>query len=150
MTEFEDFLEYCDDNNHGLKEDIKTWLADHFDLPHRDIPLLASEIFWIRENLSPESQEEILGISLMDYKNRFIEPDGQVRVWGYPTDHGGVDYLLCWRDDGDAWIESVGFADGGSPVNDFIPVGEFLNMVLPQNDFAQIRECILERKEARL
>ncbi len=67
MTLFENFLEYCEEDNKKLAEDIKTWLADFFDLPNREIPLTADEKIWIIDNLSSESQIEILGYTLKEY-----------------------------------------------------------------------------------
>lgn len=64
MRIFEDFLNYCEQDNSKLKEDIKTWLADYFDLQNRTIPLNKEETKWIKENLSKESQRDILGESL--------------------------------------------------------------------------------------
>lgn len=67
MTLFENFLEYCKEDNEKLAEDIKTWLADYFDLPNREIPLTADEKLWINRNLSETSQNEILGYTLKEY-----------------------------------------------------------------------------------
>ncbi len=67
MTLFEDFLEYCKEDNRKLAENIKTWLADFFDLPNRTIPLTANEKIWINRNLSETSQSEILGYTLKEY-----------------------------------------------------------------------------------
>jgi hypothetical protein len=64
MTEFEHFLDYCTQDNRQLTNDIKTWLADYFDLPNRTIPLTNSEVSWITTNLSQEAQVEILGYSV--------------------------------------------------------------------------------------
>jgi len=61
QTLFESFLDYCDEDNPQLKADIKTWLADFFDLKHRTCKLDQEEYAWIIENLTPESQIEILG-----------------------------------------------------------------------------------------
>ena len=66
-TLFENFLDYCEEDNPKLKEDIKTWLADFFDLPNRVIPLCEDERKWIEENLTEKSQKEILGCSLNEY-----------------------------------------------------------------------------------
>ena len=68
MTIFEEFLEYCKKDNEKLREDIKTWLADFFDLPNRKIPLSKEEEKWIKENLSKENQADILGYTLKEYK----------------------------------------------------------------------------------
>ena len=71
MTEttlFEDFLEYCKEDNKKLAEDIKTWLADFFDLPNRIMKLSKEEKKWIKENLSKENQNTILGHTLKEFK----------------------------------------------------------------------------------
>ncbi len=67
MTLFENFIEYCKEDNPKLARDIKTWLADYFDLPNRNIPLGKGEEEWIKENLSVESQHDILGYTLKEY-----------------------------------------------------------------------------------
>ena len=69
MTIFEDFLEYCGEDNKKLEEDIKTWLADYFDLPNRTSALYPDEQKWIKENLSKENQEIILGYTLKDFNS---------------------------------------------------------------------------------
>lgn len=61
MKIFEDFIEYCKQDNIKLSKDIKIWLADYFDLPNRETPLSKQEIEWINLNLTKESQREILG-----------------------------------------------------------------------------------------
>lgn len=70
MTEttlFEDFLDYCEEDNPKLKKDIKIWLAEVFDLPNRNIPLKKWEKKWIKENLTEKSQREILGYTLKEF-----------------------------------------------------------------------------------
>jgi hypothetical protein len=67
MTIFEDFVEYCKEDNPRLAENIEIWLADYFDLPNRDIPLNQAERKWIKENLSKENQKRILGGHWEDY-----------------------------------------------------------------------------------
>jgi hypothetical protein len=69
-TIFEDFLNYCDEDNSELRAGIETWLADYFDLYHRLIPLDKHEKKWILENLTPESQLKILGTTLKSYLKR--------------------------------------------------------------------------------
>jgi len=64
---FEDFIEYCKEDNKKLADDIETWLYDYFDFPNRDfkqIPINKHERKWIKENLSKENQERILGMVL--------------------------------------------------------------------------------------
>lgn len=61
QTLFEDFLLYCEEDNKKLSADIKCWLSDYFDVRNRIIPLTDEEKKWIKENLSKESQIEILG-----------------------------------------------------------------------------------------
>jgi hypothetical protein len=58
---FEEFLEYCGEDNQKLKKDIKTYLADFFDISHRSIPLSKKEKEWIKSNISPGEQLEIFG-----------------------------------------------------------------------------------------
>jgi hypothetical protein len=65
-TLFENFLEYCKEDNKQLAKDIETWLADYFDIPNRDIPLEWEEVKWIKENFGNESQIRILGVNLPD------------------------------------------------------------------------------------
>ncbi len=57
MSIFEDFLEYCKEDNQKLEEDIKIWLADFFDLPNRNIKLNKWEKKWIKKNLYPANKE---------------------------------------------------------------------------------------------
>ena len=64
MSIFEEFIEYCQEDNKKLAKDIKTWLADFFDLPNRVIPLNKEEKTWLKENLSSKAQLEILGKNL--------------------------------------------------------------------------------------
>ena len=66
MSEFEGFMDYCCEDS----EDIKTWLADYFDLPNRTIPLTNSEIAWITANLSEDNQKDILGYTIKQYLTR--------------------------------------------------------------------------------
>ena len=63
-TIFEDFIEYCKEDNRKLAEDIETWLADFFDLPNRELSVSNPERIWIKENLSKKNQMRILGRSL--------------------------------------------------------------------------------------
>jgi len=58
---FEDFIEYCKEDNKKLAQDIEIWLADYFDLPNRCIPITKDEKKWIKENLSKKNQIRILG-----------------------------------------------------------------------------------------
>lgn len=69
MTIFEDFIEYCKEDNKQLAEDIETWLADYFDLPNRTSNLYPDERKWIKDNLSEENQEKILGYTLEDFSS---------------------------------------------------------------------------------
>jgi len=69
MTIFEDFIEYCKEDNYNLAKDIKIWLADYFDLPNRTIKLSKDEEEWIEENLSVQNQKDILGYSLLEYED---------------------------------------------------------------------------------
>ncbi len=75
MSIFEDFIEYCKEDNPKLAEDIKTWLADYFDLPNRHIKLSKNEKKWIKENLSVANQHDILGYSLTQFKFLFKDKD---------------------------------------------------------------------------
>jgi len=68
MKLFEDFLCYCEDENEEISEEIKTLLADYFDLPNRTIELAQYEANWIGENLSEGLQLEILGKVLIANK----------------------------------------------------------------------------------
>lgn len=70
QTLFENFLDYCKQDNVKLAEDVKTWLSDYFDIKHRICPMSDEELSWIGENLTPESQVEILGkvITFMEDK----------------------------------------------------------------------------------
>jgi len=61
MTLFEAFLDYCDEDNPKLKDDIKTWLADYFDISHRVVKISEEELEWIKKNLRPVTQLEIFG-----------------------------------------------------------------------------------------
>ena len=63
-TLFDDFLQYCEEDNQKLADDIRTWLADYFDVKNRTIPLEPEEIEWIKANLSASSQQEILGVTI--------------------------------------------------------------------------------------
>jgi hypothetical protein len=65
-TIFENFIEYCKEDNEQLAKNIETWLADYFDIPNRTIPMEWEEVKWIKENLGNESQRRILGIVLPD------------------------------------------------------------------------------------
>jgi len=60
-TIFEDFIEYCKEDNEQLAKNIQIWIADYFDLPNRCIPLSKDEIKWIQANLSEDNQIKILG-----------------------------------------------------------------------------------------
>ena len=74
-TIFEDFIEYCKEDNKELSENIKTWLADFFDLPNRLTLLSEAEEIWIANNLSDKNQEEILGYNLKDFNSLFEDKD---------------------------------------------------------------------------
>jgi ribosomal protein S26 len=69
-TLFEDFIEYCKEDNKKLAKDIETWLADFFDLPNREIPLDKAEEDWINKNLSEENQIRILGYTAKQFNKR--------------------------------------------------------------------------------
>lgn len=71
MTLFENFLEYCNQDNKKLKEDIETWLCDYFDFPNRSLKILKDEGVWIRDNLSENTQRRILGSTLKDAELEF-------------------------------------------------------------------------------
>ena len=63
-TLFENFLQYCTEDNEQLSKDIKTWLCDYFDFPNRDltrIPITEEERQWINSNLTKTNQQKILG-----------------------------------------------------------------------------------------
>lgn len=75
MSIFEGFIEYCKEDNPKLAEDIKTWLADYFDLPNRHIKLSKDEKKWIKENLSVANQHDILGYSLAQFEFLFKDRD---------------------------------------------------------------------------
>ena len=66
MPIFEEFLEYCEEDNKKLSKDIKVWLCDFLDLPNRTSPLSKSERNFINFNLSKESQIEILGKEVLE------------------------------------------------------------------------------------
>jgi len=70
-TLFENFLEYCKEDNIPLTKDIKTWLADYFDLQHRTMQLHEEEIKWIEANLTKELQAEIFGYTLVYYLKNY-------------------------------------------------------------------------------
>ena len=55
------FIEYCNEDNEELAENIKTWLSDFFDFRHRTIKVEQYEIDWIKNNLSVETQKIIFG-----------------------------------------------------------------------------------------
>lgn len=61
ITLFEDFLNYCKEDNIQLSKDIETWLADYFDVKNRCVPMTIEETDWIANNLSVESQIRIFG-----------------------------------------------------------------------------------------
>jgi len=66
-TLFEDFMQYCEGcADEGFVGELKTHLADYFDLPNRTIALAEAETRWICENLSPNRQREILGYTLLE------------------------------------------------------------------------------------
>lgn len=67
LTIFEDFIEYCKEDNEQLAKDIETWIADYFDLPNRNIPLNLEEKKWILNNLSEKNQLRILGYKAREY-----------------------------------------------------------------------------------
>lgn len=71
LTIFEDFIEYCKEDNEKLAEDIETWLADYFDLPNREIPLGIQEIEWICLNLSKNNQKRVLGYEAETFNEKF-------------------------------------------------------------------------------
>jgi len=74
-TIFEDFLEYCKEDNPKLEKDIKIWIADYFDLPNRVIPLSLDEVEWIKNNLGETGQVEILGYTVdkwIDTKEKLL------------------------------------------------------------------------------
>lgn len=71
QTLFENFLDYCDQDNRELTVSIKTWLADYFDLRCRLIPLNQEEIDWINLNLTDEMQLEILGMKADNFNEYF-------------------------------------------------------------------------------
>lgn len=58
---FEDFMLYCEEDNEQLSADIKTWLADYFDVASRGMPMEPEEDMWIKRNLSPQMQKRIFG-----------------------------------------------------------------------------------------
>lgn len=68
-----------------------------------------------------------------------------IRVWGFPTSHGGVDYFLI----GDR-IRAFGTDDMGNDIDDIMPVEEFLDSVAEQSDYDEICRCIREEREAIL
>jgi hypothetical protein len=67
-TIFENFLEYCSEDNPQLVKDIETWLADYFDLPNRHVSLTLGEEDWIECNLNEANQRRILGYTLSQFK----------------------------------------------------------------------------------
>jgi len=67
QTLFENFLDYCIEDNEQLSNDIKTWLADYFDLHNRTIRINDEEIEWIGKNLTDDMQQEIFGYTLSHY-----------------------------------------------------------------------------------
>jgi len=84
-----DFIHYCEEDNMKLSNDIKTWLADYFDLPHRVEELTSEEYDWIEENISPEHKREIFGYQYIDkdaYNEKFKEEKQfeELDIWIYP------------------------------------------------------------------
>ena len=71
MTIFEDFLNYCSEDNKKLKDDVEIWLADFFDLANRRIPLGSDEERWIKDNLSNKEQRRIFGMTADIFKENF-------------------------------------------------------------------------------
>ncbi len=69
-TLFEDFLDYCREDNPQLAKDIQTWIADFFDLPNREISLDEGEKKWINENLSEANQISILGYTIQGFATK--------------------------------------------------------------------------------
>ena len=57
----EDFIEYCNEDNPNLANEIKVWLADYFDFRNRVIKVEQYEIDWIKDNLLIETQKIIFG-----------------------------------------------------------------------------------------
>jgi len=55
------FIQYCAEDNEKLANDIKIYLADYFDLPHRTIELTEEEYQWIENNLADKHIKEIFG-----------------------------------------------------------------------------------------
>lgn len=72
MTLFEEFLDYCSQDNKKLRCEIECWLCDFFDLPNRNIRLDKEEKKWISENLSKKSQERILGMTPKEFEEKFV------------------------------------------------------------------------------
>lgn len=64
-----------------------------------------------------------------------------IRIWGYPTDNGGVDYFLI-REGKERYIREFGTADGGTDVDNKYSVEEFLKSVKSQSDFNTIKDCV--------
>jgi hypothetical protein len=71
-TLFEDFLNYCEQDSELVNE-IKSNLADYFDLPNRTIPLTSEEKYWITNNLTQDMQRDILGYTLKEWNSKEIE-----------------------------------------------------------------------------
>lgn len=66
-TLFEDFLEYCEEDNPSLAQNVLVWLADFFDLKNRQAPLHEDEVNWISQNMSNGLQMKVFGTTLDDY-----------------------------------------------------------------------------------
>jgi len=76
MTIFEDFIEYCKEDNEELAKDIMVWLCDYFDLPNRHIPLTDDEKEWINANISKNKQTSLLGCQADNFNKTLPNADG--------------------------------------------------------------------------
>lgn len=73
----------------------------------------------------------------------------RVRVWGFPTSGGGVNYYLCWNEARE-WITEFGEDDMGNSLNNTMEVEEFLASVQEQHDYAQIKKCVQDKVDNTL
>ena len=68
-----------------------------------------------------------------------------IRIWGFPTSNGGVNYFLVedfFVRRKRYYIREFGADDGGYDIDNRYSIKEFLELVKTQNDFKRIKNCV--------
>ena len=95
-----------------------------------------------------KNTEKIIKEGKMEYKSiklpkKYKQP---IRILGYPTAHGGVEYFLSFYNRAQIILE-IGADDLGENIFEKYSIREFLESVKEQHDYNKIKECIKKRKE---